>query len=74
MAMNSNLSHSSLLNERYRREMEIIDAALQEEGQDEREDRLIFVERAWPLACACFQGQLESADAPVSVPATVVRP
>jgi hypothetical protein len=74
MATNYNFSRSSLLNEQYQREMEIIDAALQEESQDEREDRLSFVGRAWSLTCACFQGQLESSDAPVYTSVAVVRP
>ncbi|HEX7735858.1 MAG TPA: hypothetical protein VF458_13395 [Ktedonobacteraceae bacterium] len=74
MATNSNFSRSSLLTEQYQREMAIIDAALQEESQDEQEDRLSFVERAWPLTCACFQGQLESSDTPVYAPVAVVRP
>lgn len=73
MATNSNFSRSSLLNEQYQREMEIIDAALQEESQDEREDRLSFVERAWSLTCACFQGQAESTEAPVYMSVAVVR-
>ena len=74
MATNYDFSRSSLLSEQYQREMEIIDAALQEENQDEREERLSFVERAWSLTCACFQGQLESSDAPVYVSVAVVRP
>jgi hypothetical protein len=73
MATNSNFSRSSLLNEQYQREMEMIDAALQEESQDEREDRLSFVERAWSLTCACFQSQVESSEAPVFMPVAVVR-
>jgi len=74
MATNYNLGRSSLLNEQYLHEMEIIDAALQEESQDEQEERLSFVERAWPLACACFQVQLEASDAPVYSSVAVVRP
>ncbi len=35
MATNYDFSRSSLLSEQYQREMEIIDAALQEENQDE---------------------------------------
>ncbi|HVU69652.1 MAG TPA: hypothetical protein VHD63_21130 [Ktedonobacteraceae bacterium] len=73
MATNSNFSRSSLLNEQYQREMALIDAALQEESQDEREDRLSFVERAWSLTCACFQSQVESSEAPVFMPVAVVR-
>jgi len=74
MATNYDFSRSSLLNEQYQREMEIIDAALQEENQDEHEERLSFVGRAWSLTCACFQSQLESNDAPVYVSVAVVRP
>ena len=74
MATNYDFSRSSLLSEQYQREMEIIDAALQEESLDEREDRLSFVERAWSLTCACFQGQLESSDTPMYVSVAVVRP
>jgi hypothetical protein len=74
MATNYNPGRSSLLTEQYQREMEIIDAALQEESHDEREERLSFVERAWSLTCACFQGQLESSDAPVYASVAVVRP
>jgi hypothetical protein len=56
--------------------MESIAAALQEESQDEVEERLSLVERAWSLTCACFQGQgqLESSDAPVYASVAVVRP
>ena len=68
MATNCDLSRSSLLTEQYQREMEIIAAALQEESQDEREERLGLVERSWSLTCTCFHGQLESNDAPVHVP------
>ena len=74
MATNYDLSRSSLLSEQYQREMEIIAAALQEENQDEREERLSFVERAWPLSCACFQSQVESSDAPLYVSVAAVRP
>lgn len=74
MATNYDFSRSSLLLEQYQREMEIIASALQEESQDEREERLSLVERAWSLTCACFQAQRESADAPVFAPVAVVRP
>jgi len=74
MATNYDFSRSSLLSEQYQREMEIIDAALQEENQDEREERLSFVERAWSLTCACFQGQVESSEAPIYMSVAVVRP
>ncbi|HZS77573.1 MAG TPA: hypothetical protein VFA41_13250 [Ktedonobacteraceae bacterium] len=65
MAMNCDFSRSSLLSEQYQREMELISAALQEESQEEREERLGLVERSWSLACACFHGQLESSELPV---------
>jgi hypothetical protein len=74
MATNYDFSRSSLLIEQYQREMEIIASALQEENQDEREERLSFVERAWSLTCACFQGQRESSDTPVYASMAVVRP
>ena len=76
MATNYDFSRSSLLVEQYQREMDTIAAALQEESQDEVEERLGFVERTWPLTCACFhgQGQLESNDAQVLASVAVVRP
>jgi hypothetical protein len=74
MATNYDFSRSSLLVEQYQREMEIIASALQEESQDEREERLSLVERAWSMTCACFQGQHESSDAPLFAPVAVVRP
>lgn len=74
MATNFDFSRSSLLIEQYQREMEIIATALQDEDQDEREERLNFVERAWSLTCVCFQGQRESSDAPIYASVAVVRP
>jgi hypothetical protein len=73
MATNCDFSRSSLLTEQYQREMELIAAALQEESQDEREERLGLVERSWSLTCTCFHGQLESSDAPVHAPVAVAR-
>jgi len=73
MATNYGFSRSSLLIEQYQREMDVIASALQEESQDEREERLSLVERAWSLTCACFQSQLESSDAPSYAPVAVVR-
>jgi hypothetical protein len=64
METNYDFSRSSLLAEQYQREMELYAIALQEEDQEEREERLGLVHHAWPLACACFQSQLESSDAP----------
>jgi hypothetical protein len=76
MATNYDFSRSSLLIEQYQREMDLIASALQEESQEEREERLSFVERAWSLTCACFQsqGQLESSDTPVFVSVAAARP
>ncbi len=76
MATNYDFGRPSLLIEQYQREMDLIAHALQEESQDEVEERLRFVERAWPLTCACFQsqGQLESSDTPVFVSVSAVRP
>jgi len=74
MTTNYDLSRSSLLIEQYQREMDMIAAALQEENQEEVEERLSFVERAWSLTCACFQAQLESSDALVYAPVAAVRP
>lgn len=76
MTTNYDLSRSSLLIEQYQREMENIAAALQEENQEEIEERLSFVEQAWPLTCACFQAQREpnSNDAPVYASVATVRP
>ncbi len=75
MTTNSDLHRSSLLIEQYQREMEMIAVALQEESQEEVEERLNFVERAWALTCACFQAQRESNDAPVYASvAAAVRP
>ena len=64
MATNNDFSRSSFLMEQYQRDMEIISAALQEESQDEREERLSLVECSWSLSCACFQGQLEVTEVP----------
>lgn len=75
MTTNYDLSRSSLLIEQYQREMESIAAALQEENQEEIEERLSLVERAWPLARACFQAQHEvnAHEAPVYASVATVR-
>ena len=65
MAANCDFSRSSLLAEKYQRDMEPIAVALQEESQEEREERLGLVERSWSLTCTCFHMQLESSDLPV---------
>ncbi len=74
MATNYDFRRSSLLIEQYQREMEIIAAALQDEDQDERDERLHFVEHTWSLTCICFQGQRESSDTPIYASVAAVRP
>ncbi len=71
--MVTHFARSSFLLEQYKREMEMIAAALMEESQDEREERLSLVARAWPLTCTCFQSQLESSETPVQLSVTYVR-
>jgi hypothetical protein len=60
MATNSDFGRSSLLIEQYQREMDVIAAALQEESQEEREERIGLVSRSWSLTSACFHAQLEA--------------
>jgi hypothetical protein len=74
MATSNDYSRSSFLMEQYQREMEVITAALQDEGQDEREERLSLVEISWSLSCACFQGELEVTEIPVYASAAFARP
>lgn len=74
MATNYDFSRSSLLNEQYQREMDLIAVALQEESQDEREDRLSLVARSCSLTSACFQAQLEASEMPVYAPVAFARP
>jgi hypothetical protein len=74
MATNYDFSRSSLLNEQYQRDMELIAVALQDESQDEREERLGLVARAWPLSTSCFQSQLESSETLIYTPAILARP
>jgi hypothetical protein len=62
MATNSDFGRSSLLNEQYEREMELIAVALQEESQDEREDRLELVARSWTLTATCFHAQNDTSE------------
>ena len=62
MATNRDFGRSSLILEQYQREMEIIAAALQEESQDEREERLSLVTRSRSLTNACFHAQLETSE------------
>jgi hypothetical protein len=60
MSTNCDFSRSSLLTEQYQYEMELITAALQDEGQDEHEERLSFVARSWALTSHCFRSQCDS--------------
>lgn len=69
MTANFDFSRSSLLVEQYQREMEIIDAALQDESQDEHEERLGLVSCSWSLTCACFHHEPVNVEEPV--PASV---
>ena len=73
MATNCDFSRSSLLNEQYQHEMDLIAIALQEESEDERQDRLSLVECSWSLTSACFQTQLETSDTPVYASMAFVR-
>ena len=74
MTTNCDFDRSTLLAEQYHREMEPIAAALQEESQEERDERLVLVERSWSLTCTCFHAQLESSDVPVYTSLAYVRP
>jgi hypothetical protein len=74
MITNSDFGRSSLLAEQYQREMEPIAAALQEESQEERDERLSLVEHSWSLSCSCFQAQLETSDQPVHTSLVALRP
>ena len=65
---------SSLLVEQYQREMEPIAAALLEESQEERDERLSLVEHSWSLSCTCFHAQLESSDQPIYTSLVAMRP
>jgi len=74
MATNNDYSRSSFLMEQYQHEMEVITAALQDESQDEREERLSLVESSWSLSCACFQGELEVTEIPAYASVAFARP
>jgi hypothetical protein len=74
MTTNYDFGRSSLLVEQYQREMEPIAAALQEESQEERDERLSLVEHSWSLACSCFHAQLESSEQPIYPSLVFVRP
>ena len=74
MTANCDFGRSTLLVEQYHREMEPIAAALQEESQEERDERLILVEHSWSLTCSCFYAQLESSDLPSYTSLVYVHP
>ncbi len=74
MATNCDFSRSSLLNEQYQREMELIAVALQEESQDEREERLSLVAQSWSLTTACFRAQLEPSEVSAYTSVAFARP
>ena len=74
MMTNYDFGRSSLLVEQYQREMEPIAAALLEESQEERDERLSLVEHSWSLSCTCFHAQLESSDQQIYTPLVYVRP
>ena len=74
MMTNYDFGRSSLLVEQYQREMEPIAAALLEESQEERDERLSLVEHSWSLSCSCFHAQLESSDQPIYTSLVSMRP
>jgi hypothetical protein len=74
MMTNYDFGRSSLLAEQYQHEMEPIAAALQEESQEERDERLSLVEHSWSLSCTCFHAQLESSDQPIYTSLAYVLP
>ena len=74
MTTKSDFGRSSLLAEQYQREMEPIAAALQEESQEERDERLRLVEHSWSLSCSCFQAQLETSEQLTYTSLVALRP
>ena len=74
MATNNDYSRSSFLMEQYQHEMDVITAALQDESQDEREERLSLAESSWSLSCACFQQELEVTEIPAYASVAFARP
>ena len=74
MTTNFDFGRSTLLAEQYQREMEPITAALLEESQEERDERLSLVEHSWSLSCSCFHTQLEPSDQPIITSLVPVRP
>ncbi len=73
MSTNYDLGRSALLQEQYQQEMEIIDAALRDESQDEREERLSLVAQSWSLSCACFHTESDYSEVPVSASVAYAR-
>ena len=74
MTTNFDFGRSTLLEEQYQREMEPITAALLEESQDERDERLSLVEHSWSLSCSCFHTQVESSEQPIFASLVPVHP
>jgi hypothetical protein len=74
MTTNNDFGRSSFLMEQYQREMDVISAALLEESQDEREERLSLVEMSWSMSCACFQQEFEVAEIPAYASVAFARP
>ncbi len=74
MTTNFDFGRSTLLAEQYQREMEPITAALLEESQEERDERLSLVEHSWSLSCSCFHTQLEPSEQPIFTSLVSVRP
>ncbi len=72
MTTNYDFGRSSIIAEQYQREMDPITAALQEESQEERDERLSLVEHSWSLSCTCFHAQLESSDEPIYTATSLV--
>jgi len=72
MTTNYDFGRLSLLAEQYQREMEPITAALQEESQEERGERLSLVEHSWSLSCSCFHALLESSEQPIYTSTSLV--
>ncbi|MGB8346092.1 MAG: hypothetical protein WCD86_14490 [Ktedonobacteraceae bacterium] len=73
MSTNYDLGRSALLQEQYQQEMEIIDAALRDESQDEQEERLSLVAQSWSLSCACFRTESDYSEVPVSASVAYAR-
>jgi hypothetical protein len=74
MQTNFDFGRSTLLAEQYQREMEPITAALLEESQEERDERLSLVEHSWSLSCSCFHTHLEPSEQPIFTSLVPVHP